>query len=161
MTSTQITAETTTALINPIISAVIRTFESMLECTPKRTRLELKKQDASGYPLSAIVALTGKLNGTIVFNVSEPVALGVLQRLVFEEAAEITPEVCDAVGEVANMIAGSAKAELSHLNLSLGIPSMVLGKDHEVFYPPEVSQPMCVHFDCELGPFLIEFGFRQ
>lgn len=156
----QETAVSTTQLLNPIISAVIRTFESMLECTPRRAGLELKRQDSVGYPLSAIVSLTGKMSGTIVFSVSESVGIEILRRLVFEEVTEINSDVCDAVGEVANMIAGSAKGELAHLNLTLGIPNMVLGKDHEVYYPPEVTHPMCIHFESEMGPFTIEFGFR-
>ncbi len=154
------TAESTTTLLNPIILAVIRTFDSMLGCMPRRTGLELKQKSSPRYPLSAIVALTGKLNGTIVLSVSEQVALGVLQRLLFIETEEINSDVCDAVGEIANMIAGASKSELSHLSLSLGIPNMVLGKDHEVHYPPEVTSPMCIHFDSEMGPFTIEFGFR-
>jgi len=150
----------TTQLLNPIISAVIRTFESMFECTPHRTGLELKRQNAPVYPLSAIVSLTGQMNGTIVLSVSESVGIEILKRLVFEEVSEINSDVCDAVGEVANMIAGSAKGELAHLKLTLGIPNMVLGKDHEVYYRPEVARPMCLHFDSEMGPFSIEFGFQ-
>lgn len=132
----------------------------MLGCVPHRTGLELKQKNSPRFPLSAIVGLTGRLNGTIVFSVSEAVALEILNRLVFEQVESINSEVCDAVGEVANMIAGSAKAELAHLQISLGIPNMVLGKDHEVHYPPEVKNPMCIHFDSEMGPFTIEFGFR-
>ncbi|MBR9802257.1 MAG: chemotaxis protein CheX [Rubinisphaera brasiliensis] len=156
----QMTAATTTALVNPIISSVIRTFESMLSATPKRTGLELRNGNTTSFPLSAIVALTGEINGTIVFSVSEEVALEIVRRLVFEDYSEINAEVCDAVGEIANMIAGSAKADLAHLELSLGIPNMVHGDNHEVHYPPEVKHPMCILFDSELGQFSIEFGFR-
>ncbi len=154
-------AETTTTLVNPIISSVIRTFESMLNCSPKRISLEVKNGHSPKYPLSAIVGLTGKMSGTIIFSVSNEAALEILSRLVFEQAEEITSEVCDAVGEIANMIAGSAKADLAHLNLILSIPNMVLGENHEVLYPPDVSTPMCIHFDSEIGPFTIEFGFRD
>lgn len=154
------TAESTTNLLNPIIISVIRTFETMLECVPKRVGLELKHDQTPSYPLSAIVALTGRINGTIVFSVSESVSLEVMQRLVGFAPESINEEVCDAVGEVANMIAGSAKAQLAHLNLSLGIPNIVQGADLRVHYPAEVQHPMCIHFDSDIGPFMIEFGFH-
>jgi len=153
-------AESTTTLLNPIISSVIHTFDSMLGCTPKRMNIEVKNVHSTRYPLSAIVGLTGTMSGTIIFSVSEEVAIGIYSRLLFDETEEITSEVCDAVGEIANMIAGSAKAGLAHLNLTLSIPNMVLGESYSVHYPPEVTSPMCLYFDSEIGPFSIEFGFR-
>lgn len=158
--ATQDQAASTTVLLNPIIGSVNRTFESMLGTTPRRVGLEVKNPNTPKYPLSAIIALTGKMSGTIIFSVSKEAALGILSRLLFDEAEEITPDVCDAVGEIANMIAGSAKADLENLNLTLSIPNMVLGEDYEVHYPPEVTLPMCITFESDIGPFSIEFGFR-
>lgn len=160
-TQTKHKAESTTNLLNPIIGSVLRTFERMLQCVPRRSGLELKHKDSPKFPLSAIVALTGDMNGTIVFSVSEEVSLEIVRRLLGEEVHEINSDVCDAVGEIANMIAGSAKAELEHLNLTLGIPNMVVGMGHEVYYPPEVTNPLCIYFESDMGQFMIEFGFRE
>jgi len=64
------------------------------------------------------------------------------------------------VGELTNMIAGAAKAQLAHLELSISIPNIVTGPDHVVHYPTEVT-PICILFESELGDFIIEVGFAK
>ena len=67
-------------------------------------------------------------------------------------------DVCDAVGELANMVAGAAKAQLEQLSLSLSIPNVVSGPQHKVHYPSNV-QPVSARFESEIGDFAVEFGF--
>ena len=56
------------------------------------------------------------------------------------------------------MIAGSAKAQLAQLELSISIPNIVSGKDHTVHYPSDVK-PLCIIFESDIGPFAVEVGF--
>jgi len=58
------------------------------------------------------------------------------------------------------MIAGSAKAQLEHLEASISIPNIITGKGHTVHYPSNVS-PICIAFDSEIGTFTIEAGFSD
>lgn len=148
----------TAEYINPVISATKNVFETMLDCTATRTGLMLKETMSPRHELSAVIGVTGKVAGTIVVSMSESAALGVLDRMVGIKAPEINTEVCDAVGELTNMIAGSAKAQLERLELSISIPNIVSGKNHNVHYPSNV-QPICIVFDSEIGPFAIEVGF--
>ncbi len=146
--------------INPVIAATQNVFSMMLDVTPKRTGLKLKSDKTPEHDVSAVIGLTGRMQGTILLSFSEKVALIALERMVGSTATEINEEVCDAVGELANMIAGSAKAELFELELSLSIPNVVTGRGHVVHFPSNVT-PMCISFDCELGPFSIEIGFTS
>ena len=68
-------------------------------------------------------------------------------------------DVLDAVGELANMIAGQAKAELEEFDLSVSLPNVVTGKDHVVRFPSK-SAPICVPYDTDLGPLLLEVGLE-
>lgn len=146
--------------VNPVISATRNVFETMLECTPRRTGLRLRTAGLPGHEISAVIGVTGKVAGTIVVSFAKTLALEVLRRMVGTVASEIDPDVCDAVGELTNMIAGGAKAKLEHLDLSISIPNIVIGADHSVMYPSAV-QPICILFDSEIGPFMIEFGFTS
>ena len=110
------------------------------------------------FELSAVIGITGRANGTIVLSLSKCAALEVLNRMVGIEVTEIDADVCDAVGELTNMIAGSVKAKLEKMELSISIPNIVSGKGHNIHYPSSV-QPMCILFDSEIGPFSIEVGF--
>jgi chemotaxis protein CheX len=156
--SQTLTASRTVDYINPVISATRNVFEMMLNCTPKRSGLMLKGDSCPKHEISAMIGVTGKVAGTIVVSFSREVAVEVLRRMVGIETTEITSDVCDAVGELTNMIAGGAKAQLEHLELSISIPNMVSGPDHRVHYPSEVK-PICILFDSEIGQFMIEVGF--
>ena len=47
---------------------------------------------------------------------------------------------------------------MEQLELSISIPNIVSGKDHNVHYPSNVT-PICIVYDSEIGPFAIEVGF--
>ena len=151
-------SELTADYINPIIAATRTVFETMLDCTPKRTGLVLKETMAPKHELSAVIGVTGKVAGTIVLSMSRPAAIGVLDRMVGIKATELNTDVCDAIGELTNMIAGTAKAKMERLQLSISIPNIVSGKDHEIHYPSNVT-PTCIVYESEIGPFAIEVGF--
>lgn len=153
-------SELTAEYVNPVIAATRTVFETMIGCTPKRTGLMLKKTMTPKHELSAVIGITGKAAGTIVLSLSRTAALGILHRMVGIEASEINTDVCDAAGELTNMIAGQAKVQLARFELSISIPNIVSGCDHEVHYPSNV-QPICIVFESEIGPFAIEVGFTS
>jgi len=156
--STAAIGNLTADYINPVISATRTVFETMLGCTPKRTGLILKESLSPRHELSAVIGISGKVAGTIVLSVSRDAALEILNRLVGIETDDINTEVCDAVGELTNMVAGAAKAQMERLELSISIPNIVSGVDHVVHYPSNV-QPICILFESEVGSFAIEVGF--
>ncbi len=63
----------------------------------------------------------------------------------------------DAIGELTNMIAGSAKAKLEEYELSVGLPNVVTGSGHCINFPTE-SPPVCIPFECEWGTVVVEVG---
>jgi chemotaxis protein CheX len=150
----------TTEFINPIISATKTVFETMLGCVPERSGLVLKESMEPRYEVSAVIGITGKVAGTMVLSLSQGAALQVLNGMLGIEADEVNADVCDAIGELTNMIAGQAKSKMEHLNASLSIPNIVSGKNHEIHYPSNVT-PICVLFSSDIGPFAIEVGFSS
>jgi chemotaxis protein CheX len=146
--------------VNPVIQSAIDVFDKMLNCKAKRIDLKLKETTAPLHELSAIIGVSGKATGTYVLSLSEQVAIEILNRMVGIEATELDDDVCDAAGEILNMIAGQAKAKLQKLELSLSLPSMITGKNHEIRYPSDV-RAICVLFESEIGPFAIEVGFAS
>ena len=117
----------------------------------------LKENCAPTYDISAVIGFTGKANGAVVFSVSKSVAFMATETMLENEVQEINSDVIDAVGELANMIAGGAKTALSNYEMSLGLPSVVVGRDHSIQFPSNV-QPICVLFDTPSGPIAIDVG---
>ncbi len=148
--------------VNPIIQSTRDVFEMMLGCVPKRTGL-MRKQDAKmPRDISGVIGISGKTRGTIVLCFPKASALEALHRMIGTVATDIDDDVCDAVGELTNMIAGAAKAQMAHLELSISLPNIVCGEDHVVRFPATSVgsiEPFCVLFDSDLGPFMIEVAF--
>ena len=159
-TAIALEAAETVDYVNPIIAATCKVFRTMIGCEPTRTGLQLKDDSNPAHDVSAVIGVTGRAQGTIVLSLSKSAALTVLERMIGEPATEITPEVCDAVGELTNMIAGTAKARLAELELSISIPNVVSGEDHKVHFPSSV-QPMSISFTSEIGDFTVEVGFTK
>lgn len=150
----------TADFINPVVTAAHNVFNTMLDDSPQRRDLTLIKTQTPGHEVTAVVEVTGKAEGTIALSLSRQAALAILARLLGEETTIIGPPVCDAVGELANMISGNAKAKLEALELTLSIPVVIFGRNRSVKYPRGVV-PMRLSFDSGLGPFSVDFGFTD
>ena len=144
--------------INPFLNAIVKTFGTMLNCEVERGTPHLKDGAQLGGPVSGVIGLSGKAAGTVVLNLSEEAALKAASTMLMMELAEMDDDVLDAVGELTNMVAGCAKTELAQFSLSLSLPNVVTGKDHEVRFPSNVT-PVCVPYNTDFGPISLEVGF--
>lgn len=144
--------------INPFITSVSNVFETMLDCSIQRTGVTLKDNTAPTHEVTGVIGLSGRARGSVVFSLSRDVAFMVVERMLGDAVSEINSEVTDAVGELTNIIAGGAKAELSQHKLSLGLPTVVVGRHHSICFPGEV-QPLCIAFQTDAGSLCLEVGF--
>lgn len=145
--------------INPFIKAVGNTFSTMLAAEAYRGDLTLGNSKARQYPISGLIGLSGKASGMVVINLSVEVALKAASAMLMEEKNEIDEDVIDAVGELANVIAGQAKTELEHYELSVSLPNVVTGDNHEIRFPSSAA-PLVVPFKTDFGPLRLEVGFE-
>ncbi len=143
--------------INPFISSLANAFHTMLNCEVRRGPLELMQDNRTLHCVSGVVGLSGKAVGAVVMSLSKPVALKAASTMLMSEATEINEDVLDAVGELANMVAGGAKAQLEHLQLMVSLPNVVTGEGHEIHFPSDV-RPICIPFDTDWGPLCLEVG---
>lgn len=143
--------------INPFIQSLTNVFRTMLNCELERKSLSLKESHAPTYEVSAVIGLTGKASGAVVLSLSRSVAFKVVETLLDVEVNEINADVVDAVGELTNMVAGGAKVGLSQYEMSLGMPSMITGRNHAIKFPSNI-RPICVGFGTPWGPLSLEVG---
>lgn len=146
--------------INPFVKSLVTTFSTMLSCTATRGALRLKTDVHPQFDISGVIGLSGKAAGTVVVSLSKEVALKATSAMLMTETTEINSDVIDAVGEITNMVAGAAKAELSEYELSISLPSVITGRGHEVRFPSNVT-PICVPFETEWGPLNLEVGLTE
>ena len=146
--------------INPFIIAVSKTLETMAGCKVVREAPQIKKGKTALHPVSGIIGLSGVIVGTVVLTMSEALALKCASAMLMEDYKEFNPDVFDAVGELTNVIAGNAKAQLEDYRLSLSLPNVIYGKDAELRFP-ERCQPISIPFQTDFGPMAIEIGFTD
>ena len=144
--------------INPFIRSVGTTFMTMLGCEVRRGPIGVKTSASPNYDISGIIGLSGKAIGTVVLSLSENMALKAASTMLMGEMTEINADVVDAVGELANVVAGAAKAELEQYQLTASLPSVITGRNHSVRFPSNVT-PISIPFETDWGPLALEIGF--
>ena len=143
--------------INPFIASLGRAFRTMLNCEVHRGQLLLKSQQTRHFEISGIIGLSGKAVGMVVLSLSTEVAKKATSAMLLCETDEINADVIDAVGELTNVVAGSAKAELAELDMMVSLPNVITGADHAIRFPSNVT-PICVPFTTDWGDLALEVG---
>ena len=146
--------------INPFLASTSSVFSQMLGLEVSRLPPFVRKGEHSPqYDVTGIIGLTGKTTGTVALSLTKEMALSVTEKLLGDKPAEVNATVVDAIGEVTNMIAGAAKAQLEQMELSLGLPTVITGKSTCIAFPSNAI-PISIPCDSPIGTFVGEVGFR-
>jgi chemotaxis protein CheX len=89
--------------------------------------------------VAAIVGLVAPpLKGSFIISFSKSGILQIYNNMLSENRDEITSDVKDAIGEIANMVYGSSKTLLNQdgYNFQMALPTVVLGE----YFPAEDHQ---------------------
>lgn len=108
--------------------------------------------------ISGIVGFAGRAKGMLAVHTPEVTALAITGGFLGIDMTEINEEVKDAIGELANMLAGSVKLSLaeSSSEIRLSIPSVICGDSYTVNAPTE-GQGLIIPFSIAEGKFFVEF----
>ena len=147
------------AYINPFIVSTIETFKKMLNCDAKPGKIVLKNDDVHTYDVSGVIGLSGEAQGSICLSFPKIIALKVVSLLMGMEMKIVGAEVADAIGEVANIIAGNAKQHLTQYNLSISLPKVIMGKDHKLASQRGIPT-IVVPFESSVGKFAMEVSLK-
>lgn len=120
------------ALVKNLIDDTRNVFSTMLGLELMHLPLEVDPLKHFNDCISAMVGLAGTYNGLV--SIHQPISLGTrLASVMLDmELEEGDQDVLDALGEVANMVAGNFKQHLSKggLDVRLSTPSVVTGHDY-------------------------------
>ena len=117
------------AYINPFINAVRRLFKTMTDL-PLRVGQPGLNQDAHPHhDVCGIIDLSGDVRGRVVVSMSEPLATTLASELLGDPVAQMSGDCVDAVGEIANMIAGNARTDFPEGSHTISVPRVVIGRE--------------------------------
>jgi chemotaxis protein CheX len=144
--------------VNPFLTAVKDVFETMIEVSFSVGKPCLKKDGIPSHEVSGIIGISGEVTGSVVISLSEKTALQLASALLGDQLTELDEDCVDAIGEIANMVAGSAKNAFPVGNTSLSVPTVVIGK-HEVNYPSSIP---IISIPCETseGKFGVDIALK-
>jgi len=112
----------------------------------------------SEYPLSAVIAFHGPAEGLVVLSVTEAVAISIATGLMGDPINKLGEDCDDAIAEVANMIAGGAKKEVSSTPVTITIPKVM--RTDNVVYP--AGMPVLIlPFATPTGKLLIQVAMNK
>lgn len=146
--------------INPFIRATRETFTTMIKTEAKPGKVALRTGKEAHADISGIIGLSGGAKGSVAMSFPRITALKIVSAFVGERIVTMDDTVVDAIGELANIIAGSAKRELTEFKIAISLPTVVLGEKHELTSTREVV-PMVVPFETSLGNFLLTVNFKS
>ena len=101
-----------------------------VECEPAA-----EAQAARGGTISAVIGLAGALSGSLVLQSGEAEARRMAGCMTGAEPDEVDAMVRDAIGEIANMLAGAWKGFDPELSCGclLSTPTVVAGTNYQLF----------------------------
>lgn len=144
--------------IQPFIESTKSFFAMMLNADAELV-LDNQCSEKVLYDISGIISFSGAVQGTAVISLDKEVAFAITETLLGARPDSVNEEVRDMVGELANMIGGNAKERLSNSEITLGLPTVVTGKGHEVSFDPG-AQVRSIIFATPWGQLSIEVGMR-
>lgn len=149
--------------INPFIESVFELFSTMLSAEARRGEVNVCRGSGTAREITGLIGLSGPARGTVALSFPTGTALAMCSRLLGMETLVVDETVSDAVAELVNIVAGSAKAKLKVANgepIDLSLPTVVRGSCYSVDYPSKVMW-LEVPFTSDLGPFSLRVTFEM
>ncbi len=144
--------------INPVLKAVVNILQTMAQITPQPGKPEIKADDIACGVISGFIDLSGSdARVSVAVTFSKEAILDIGSRMMHMELKEVDDIIKDLVGEMANMVAGGAKANLQEAgyDFDLTLPSIVVGEAHQVKHSVE-GVTLIMPFSIEAGQFYVE-----
>jgi chemotaxis protein CheX len=146
-------------LVVPFVNSVRHVFATMVRVKTEVDRPVVKGTASPSYDVSSIIGFSGEVVGSVVVSFQLQAAKKLVASFAGVELEPDSPDFADALGELANMIAGSAKKDLGVV-ASISTPSVVVGSGHHIARLKDVP---CLLIPCRtpVGDFAVEVSIRH
>ncbi|HZZ43270.1 MAG TPA: FapA family protein [Tepidisphaeraceae bacterium] len=152
---------TRTKCINAFVAATRELFQTMVRVPFTLDKPRLKdpgERIFKLYKISVGIQLTGMAQGGVWISFSEKVAIALATALSGETYKSLDADCRDALGEIANMIVGAAKRNISDRPIKMSVPT--LQPTEEIVYLPNIPA-IVLPFDTAAGRFIIEVAMTE
>jgi chemotaxis protein CheX len=152
-------------LLNPFLDATLNCLNQMAGLTPQRKRIFLKTSPEMHGFITGIIGLSNGLTGSCMLSFPRRLAQEIVGKLLGADPSTVDDAmISDGIGELANMIAGSAKrqfiAQNKHFDIST--PTVVMGESTCLYNPADTLSIACEYlpFTEATETFLLEIALK-
>lgn len=153
-------------LINPFIKSVLNVFKTMVQSELKRTSLTLKNNGKAFGEIFAIIGLAGAGSGNVVLCFPADLAGKLVAQMLGCDVSTLNKmDIKDGIGEIANMVAGSAKSEFSgtQYSFNISLPTVIEADTNSLEIDQKKDVPcIVVGFESKDGQkFFLEVSLKS
>ena len=119
---------------NEIFQGIQDVFSTMLSVDLEREPFIVNTRGDIQSNLTSMIGLGGEIRGVLAIHCPAAVARAITGSFIGMEVEELDDDVKDAIGEIANMVAGNLKVSYAAigLNVELAIPTSIIGESFRV-----------------------------
>ncbi len=140
--------------------SAVKVFGTMVEQKVTFGDPKVLSEGSPTSDITGIITFSGDLVGSMLLTFPTDVAKKAVMAFAGIEGELHDPDFLDAVGELANMVAGQAKSRYDDYDASISIPTTVCGPQHHV--NRQKSAPWVVlGGDCDAGKFLLAMSIIE
>ena len=147
--------------INPFVEAAFNILKEVLGTDITRGELYLKSATQPILGVTAIIGLTGDVEGRVLFDMTQKTALSIASAMNGEELTKMDELAKATINELANMIAAQSVTKLSELGYKFDItpPAIFTGEKMAV---SDVSiEALIVPIEMPLGKLEINVAVKE
>jgi chemotaxis protein CheX len=149
------------AFITPFIASIQHVFATMMQVQVTVGEPQIRSAPTATYDVSGIIGMSGDVVGSVVLSFPKASAQRLVALFAGQEFDTNSPDFADAIGELTNMLSGSAKGMFQgKKKVTISCPSVVIGPQHVVARPKDVP---CIAIPCstDCGDLVIEIAIAQ
>lgn len=147
-------------LAQEIISATQEVFSAMLMMDITGEDISIRGRSAIQSNITSMIGLGGGVRGMLAVHCPAEVAKAITGAFLGMDVEELDDDVKDAIGEIANMVAGNLKIAYANsgVNVELAIPTSVIGRSFRLSgIGGSIRHYVAFHLDS--GPFWVELMY--
>jgi chemotaxis protein CheX len=146
-------------LIVPLANSIRAVFTTMVHMEVTLCRPHVKSNPAPSYDVSGIIGVSGELIGSIVVSFQKEAARLIASSFAGASLDTNSADFPDAIGELANMIAGGWKKAFGVV-ADITVPNVIIGSGHTI---ARLSDVPCLVIPCKTsaGEFAVEISIKK
>jgi chemotaxis protein CheX len=147
-------------LIQPFINSADAVLSQGLQCRAAMGSLSMEEEAYRRRGVAAMVALTGDIEGRIIFDLDPPTAVRVASKMAGTDLPETDDLIRETACELANQIIGNAVTALNDQGFHFRVHPPSMHTSEEGIRSSEDTEALVLCFDTPVGSVFMNIALR-